>query len=846
MKTINKLFTLLFVFTAFVSCKEDFLEETDFGIVAPSDVSATFNITQDNTGLVTITPTAIGAINFDVDFGDGSTAATGIAAGKHVQHTYAEGNHTVGVTANGLGGLKTTASVELVVSFKAPQNLVVAITNSETISKQIDVVATADFATTFEVSPGVDGAEAVSANIGETASYKYEAAGTYTVTVTAKGGAIATTSYSEEFEVTALTQPVASAPTPKDRPSSSVISLYSSSYTAQAVGNFNGFPDWGQGGQGSSWAEFDLNGDKMLQYVNLSYQGNQFDAVDLSGMEYVHLDVWTADVSKLELSIIQTAIPQETPIVVDLKKDEWTSIDIPLSSYTDLGQAITAIDQLKYVNKDDPWAQGSVFIDNVYFYKASEVKLPIRFDQEEKFAGVGGASVELSTDPDDATNNTAKVTNSGQDWETAEIMLDIPISITSGGDNKYSVRIYSPDDADHALMMKLEESGANEFIELSQPFKGKGWNTVHFDFSTITAQAWPNPGAEWDGNADFKKLVFFIDGGSSTPGVYHLDDIALNSQLYGLPIYFNDPLLPFAGVGGASFEMSTDPDDATNNTGKLTNGGQDWETAELIVERPISIVKGADNSFFVDIYSPDDEEHGLMMKLEQSGANEYIELPKTFKGKGWNRVHFDFSTVTAQAWPNPGAEWDGTADFKKLVFFVDGGSSTPGVYHFDNIVKRPAVGLPIDFTTAVPFAGVGGASFETSTDPDDATNATGKVTNGGNDWETAELILDTPISIVSGGSNVYSVKIYSPDDAAHKLMMKLEQSGANEYIELAQDFQGAGWNTVTFDMSTVGAQAWPNAGAEWDGTADFKKLVFFIDGGSSTPGVYHIDDIKKN
>ena len=125
---------------------------------------------------------------------------------------------------------------------------------------------------------------------------------------------------------------------------------------------------------------------------------------------------------KLELSIIQTAIPQETPIVVDLTKDEWTSIDIPLSSYTDLGQAITAIDQLEDVNKDDPWAQGSVFIDNVYFYKASEVKLPIRFDQEEKFAGVGGATVELSTTPDDATNNTAKVTNGGNDWETAEIV----------------------------------------------------------------------------------------------------------------------------------------------------------------------------------------------------------------------------------------------------------------------------------------------------------------------------------------------------------------------------------------------------------------------------------------
>ena len=425
-------------------------------------------------------------------------------------------------------------------------------------------------------------------------------------------------------------------------------------------------------------------------------------------------------------------------------------------------------------------------------------------------------------------------------------MLDVPISITSGGDNKYSVRIYSPDDADHALMMKLEQSGDNEFIELSQPFKGKGWNTVNFDFSTITAQAWPNPGAAWDGNADFKKLVFFIDGGSATPGVYHLDDVALNSSLYGLPIYFNDAAIPFAGVGGASFEMSVDPDDATNNTGKLTNGGNDWETAELVMERPISIVSGADNSIFVDIYSPDDAAHALMIKLEQSGANEYIELSVPFQGAGWNRVHFDLSTVTAQAWPNPGAEWDGNADFKKLVFFVDGGSATPGVYHFDNIEKRPAVGLPIDFSTTIPFKGVGGAAFDFSTDPDDATNATGKVTNGGNEWETAELILDTPISIVSGGSNVYSVKIYSPDADAHKLMIKLEQSGANEYIELSQDFQGAGWNTVTFDMSTVGAQAWPNPGAEWDGTADFKKLVFFIDGGGFTTGEFHLDDIKKN
>ena len=844
MKTINKLFTLLFVFTAFISCKEDFLEETDFGIVAPTNVNATFNITQDNTGLVTITPTADGAVSFDVDYGDGSEPATGIAIGKHTKHTYTEGNHTVGIIANGMGGLKTAATVDLVVSFKAPQNLVVAITNSATISQQVDVVATADFATTFDVDPGVAGADAVSANIGETASYKYAEAGTYTITVTAKGGAIETTSYSEEFEVTKILQPIASAPTPRNRPSSSVISLYGSAYPEQQVANFNGFPDWGQGGQGSSWAEFDLNGDKMLQYVNLSYQGNQFDAVDLSGMEYIHLDVWTADVEKLELFLIQTAIPQETPIVVDLVADQWNSIDIPLSSYTDLGQAITAIDQLKYVGT--PWGGGSVFVDNVYFYKASEVKLPIRFSQEEKFEGVGGAGFALGVDPTNSSNATGVVTNGGNDWETAEISLDVPISIVNGGDNVYSVKIHSPDDAAHALMMKLQGSPDDEYIELSKPFEGAGWHTITFDFSTITAQAWPNPGGAWDGTADFSRLVFFIDGGSSTPGVYHLDDIAKKSQLYGLPIDFSDATTPFEGVGGAGYEISVSPTDSSNPTGKLTNGGNDWETLELSVERPISIVSGADNSFFVDIHSPDDAAHTLMMKLQGSPDDEYIEISKPFQGAGWNTVHFDFSTITAQAWPNPGGAWDGNADFSRLVFFVDGGSSTPGVYHFDNIVKRPAVALPLTFSVDTPVEGVGGASFAMGVDPTDSSNGTGVLTNGGQDWETFELTLDVPISITSTGTNVYSVRIHSPDDAAHALMMKLQGSPDDEYIELSKPFEGAGWHTITFDFSTITAQAWPNPGGAWDGNADFSRLVFFVDGGSKTTGDFHFDDIKKN
>ncbi len=89
----------------------------------------------------------------------------------------------------------------------APENLQVTIENDDTVSKKVNVTATADWATLFEYHPGEAGADAVTANIGETASFTYKEAGTYTIKVVAKGAAIATTEKSQEFEVTAILAP---------------------------------------------------------------------------------------------------------------------------------------------------------------------------------------------------------------------------------------------------------------------------------------------------------------------------------------------------------------------------------------------------------------------------------------------------------------------------------------------------------------------------------------------------------------------------------------------------------------------------------------------------------------
>jgi hypothetical protein len=372
MKALKYFLSAVLIISFVWGCTEEEFGSIDFvsTAVAPSNVTALFSVTQDNTGNVTITPNSEGAVLYDISYGDATSETVKLDQGESTTHTYSEGTYEVKVIGYGITGLKTEVSLPLVVSFKAPENLVVEIANDLAVSKQVNVTANADFAISFEVYFGEEGNDdPVIANIGDTASFIYTEAGTYTIRVVAKGSAIETTEYSEEFEVTAILQPLASAPTPPSRALVDYISIYGDTYTNVDGTNYN--PDWGQSGQGSGFAEFDLNGDKMLQYINLSYQGIGIgETIDVSGMEYLHMDVWTANVAKMETSLIngQDGNSTEAPVWSDLTADEWTSIDIPISDYTDQGLTVSEIFQLKLVG--DPWAGGTVFVDNIYFHKA--------------------------------------------------------------------------------------------------------------------------------------------------------------------------------------------------------------------------------------------------------------------------------------------------------------------------------------------------------------------------------------------------------------------------------------------------------------------------------------------
>lgn len=374
MKNIKLIFSFVLLLAVTISCSipDGIDQDTSFlnSVISPNNVVGFYNITQDNTGLVTITPNGEGAASYDIYYGDG-TAAVNVAQGQKTSHVYEEGTYTVKIVAIGLTGLKTEVTQSLVVSFKAPENLEVTNTNDLAISKKVNVTVTADYATMFDVYFGEPGNDVpVSANIGETVSYTYKEAGTYTIRIVAKSAAIQTTEKSESFLVTAILQPTTAAPAQPSRQAANVISIFSGAYTNVAGSNYN--PDWGQSGQGSSYALFDLNGDKMLNYIKLSYQGISIgQTIDVSNMEYLHMDVWTADGSKIETSLINGVDGNSTekPVVSDLINGEWTSINIPISDYTSQGLSVDQIFQLKFVGT--PWAAGTVFIDNLYFYKAA-------------------------------------------------------------------------------------------------------------------------------------------------------------------------------------------------------------------------------------------------------------------------------------------------------------------------------------------------------------------------------------------------------------------------------------------------------------------------------------------
>lgn len=191
MMKLNLKLSLMFLVIIIMSCskKEGIDDDLSFlNTSSTSNLASIFDISNDNSGIVKITPTGEGAAFFTIDFGHASASET-IKPGYSVSHVYPEGSYTVNITTKDIAGKTTTKAYPLQLTYRAPEKLVIKIESDMRVS------ATALYANSFLVYYG-DVANEVGTPlaVGQTLpAHIYPPGGPYELKVIAQSGGAATT-----------------------------------------------------------------------------------------------------------------------------------------------------------------------------------------------------------------------------------------------------------------------------------------------------------------------------------------------------------------------------------------------------------------------------------------------------------------------------------------------------------------------------------------------------------------------------------------------------------------------------------------------------------------------------
>ncbi len=165
------------------------------------------------------------------------------------------------------------------------------------------------------------------------------------------------------------------APTPVQN-ADKVISVFSDAYANIPVNYYNGY--WAPY-QTTLSADFDVNGDHVLNYTDFNFVGIEFSAptVDASAMTHLHVDLFipnaleAAGQIRLELvDLVAEVTGTYTRSITPAQTQQWVSLDIPLASFSGLSKK-TNLGQLIFVDVNNNIS--GFYADNIYFYNASTV-----------------------------------------------------------------------------------------------------------------------------------------------------------------------------------------------------------------------------------------------------------------------------------------------------------------------------------------------------------------------------------------------------------------------------------------------------------------------------------------
>lgn len=676
MKKINILVSWLMSALLLVACTKT--EFTDTSFVdrgeAPSELSAMFEITQDNTGLVTITPNGVGAVTYDVYYGHGNNTPAKVVAGKNTTHVYPEGVYPVKIIGYSVSGKKTEVTKQLTVTFRAPENLEVSVTVDPANNYKVNVSATALYETNFKVYFGVSPTETpVTFLEGQTVSNVYAATGTYQVKVIAFSGGAATT---QRIVPVTIVDPI----------------LLPLTFESPTI-NYNWFNF--DGGNVTVVANSQSNGintsakvAKMVKNAGQPWGGSFLTLssnIDFSANKIFRMKVYSPRVgAKVLFKVENSANPGQNfeKEVLTTRANAWEDLVI---DYRAINVA-NSYNRIVLIFDNGTMGNGSAnftwLFDDIRLVNTLPLELPLDFEAGASiypWFNFDGGTATVAANPVSGGINTSAsvgkmVKNAGQVWGGSFLTLSSPMNFST---NKvFRMKVYSPR-VGAKVLLKVENSansGQNYEKEVTTSI-ANAWEDLVFDYSGINA------------SNTYDRIVLIFELGSMGDGssnyTFYFDDIRLtNTFPVQLPLNFEYPITyGWFDFDGGNVTVAANPSVAGINTSAkvakmVKNAGQVWGGSFLTLDGPINF--SLSRALRMKVYSPRAGAK-VLLKVENSanpGQNfeREVVIPN---GNAWQELSFDFTGINTA---NP---------YDRVVIIFDlgvmGDGSPNFTYYFDDI-----------------------------------------------------------------------------------------------------------------------------------------------------------------
>ncbi|WP_308991662.1 hypothetical protein QLS71_007440 [Mariniflexile litorale] len=708
MKTLKYIFSLSLIVIVFFNCTED---DNDLSfvdnVVAPSNVSALFQITQDNTGLVTITPNAENATSYTIKFGDGTGEEVTVKQGESTTRIYTEGTYSVVIEAIGITGLKTEVTKELPVYFRAPENLEVKAEIDSSNPFVLNVSATADYAASFLVyfdTSNTDEEPTILA-LDETVSFEYLSVGDYTIKVVALSGGT---------EVTEATQVITI-----EKPTQLPIDFEIFDATV-----FQGF-----GGASNEVIDNpDTNGNssskvgKIVKGGPENWAGNVITLsapIDFSTKKFITMNVWSPRaggkvVLKLEnLTEASTNMEVEATTVGNSTWEEVTFDFSEIDTSKSYQKLVLFFDIGTIGTGSADW---TFYIDNIKQTTGPVSNYaPLIFDDFDGNSNITTWAQDASV----LTLNTANVFNKGintslkvlkyddNGGQYANIRFDAAGNFDLSTSSTFTLKLYVPSSGltgsqTNKIQLKLQNGTAAEPWAMQSAIEKNivldQWQEITFDFANDGILGSANPLAR----TDFNRVVLQLNGENNTDHVIgYFDDFAYGSTPPADTAPFatddfegNGTITTWAQDGSVvdtAFPIGVLKTGMNYSNTVLKyddNGSGDYANIRFDVTPNFNL--NQKSKFTLKLYVPTSgltgsQTNKIQLKLQDGTAAEpwvlQTVIEKTIVLDQWQEITFDFASDVVLGQQNP---LDRT-DFSRIVIQLNGeGNSDKVIGYIDD------------------------------------------------------------------------------------------------------------------------------------------------------------------